>query len=224
MKNFSKDLLFAVLGMLFIFSIPFFTMGMAEDSPPGLITETTETIIILDTSVAVVPALAPIPETTEKGFFLFTEFKPATEKDRAVVSYIGKVYDYARGLKDMNGQPTSVKMAQAILESDSGNSFLAIQANNHFGIKCFSKTCKKGHCVNKDDDHHKDFFRSYKRWEHSFIAHSNFLLKKRYADCLKLKKADEWCDCLQAKGYATSKTYSSRLKSIIDKYRLHEFD
>ena len=32
--------------------------------------------------------------------------------------------------------PASITMAQAILESGSGNSELAKKANNHFGIKC----------------------------------------------------------------------------------------
>ncbi|HLT94885.1 MAG TPA: glucosaminidase domain-containing protein, partial [Membranihabitans sp.] len=34
------------------------------------------------------------------------------------------------------GIPASIKMAQAILESNAGMSDLATEANNHFGIKC----------------------------------------------------------------------------------------
>ena len=55
--------------------------------------------------------------------------------------------------------PASITLAQGLLESNAGSSNLANKANNHFGIKCFSKTCKNGHCMNATDDTHKDFFR-----------------------------------------------------------------
>jgi len=36
------------------------------------------------------------------------------------------------------GIPASITLAQGMLESDNGNSTLAVKANNHFGIKCHS--------------------------------------------------------------------------------------
>ena len=50
--------------------------------------------------------------------------------------YIEKYKDIA--IKEMleNGIPASITLAQGILESDNGNSALAMYANNHFGIKC----------------------------------------------------------------------------------------
>ena len=36
------------------------------------------------------------------------------------------------------GIPASITLAQGILESGSGKSELAVNSNNHFGIKCHS--------------------------------------------------------------------------------------
>ena len=46
--------------------------------------------------------------------------------------------------------PASITLAQGILESGNGNSRLATQANNHFGIKC--KNTWTGQTLNEDDD------------------------------------------------------------------------
>jgi uncharacterized FlgJ-related protein len=45
--------------------------------------------------------------------------------------------------------PASITLAQGILESASGNSTLAIQGKNHFGIKCHGWTGDK---IYLDDD------------------------------------------------------------------------
>ena len=39
--------------------------------------------------------------------------------------------------------PASITLAQGILESNNGNSKLAVKANNHFGIKCHGWEGKK---------------------------------------------------------------------------------
>ena len=62
---------------------------------------------------------------------------------------------------DKFGIPASITLAQGLLESNNGESRLTTKNNNHFGIKCFSRKCKKGHCSNFSDDSHKDFFRKY---------------------------------------------------------------
>ena len=80
----------------------------------------------------------------------------------STVDYIEQFKDAA--MRDMHNYniPASIKLAQGILESSSGNSQLTKRSNNHFGIKCHSRSCEKGHCSNFSDDSHKDFFRKYK--------------------------------------------------------------
>jgi flagellum-specific peptidoglycan hydrolase FlgJ len=76
------------------------------------------------------------------------------------------------------GIPASIKLAQAILESGNGNSYLAREANNHFGIKCGGVW--NGKSISRADDNPNDCFRVYADPEASFRDHSQFLLRKRY--------------------------------------------
>jgi flagellum-specific peptidoglycan hydrolase FlgJ len=117
-----------------------------------------------------------------------------------------------------------VTLAQGLLESCAGGSNLAQNNNNHFGIKCFSKNCAKGHCTNHFDDNHKDFFRTFTSVNESFKYHSNFLHKDRYKHLLKLDAKDYkgWCHGLKTAGYATDKRYAFSLIAIIEKYKLNE--
>ena len=56
--------------------------------------------------------------------------------------------------------PASITLAQGILESGCGNSELARNANNHFGIKC--KPEWMGVKYYYDDDAKQECFRKYK--------------------------------------------------------------
>lgn len=142
-----------------------------------------------------------------------------------VKAYIEKFSKVAVAEMDKFGIPASITMAQAIVESRSGTSVLAVKNNNHFGIKCFSKTCPKGHCSCYTDDHHKDFFFIYGSAAESFRAHSQFLMKYRYRDLLKYgKNYKVWAKGLREFGYATDQTYDKKLISIVERYGLNKLD
>ena len=124
------------------------------------------------------------------------------------------------------GIPASVTLAQGLLESNVGDSKLARRNNNHFGIKCFSKNCKKGHCSNYTDDSHKDFFRVYSSARESYREHSTFLQRSRYQHLKKLgtKDYEKWAHGLRKAGYATDKKYGFKLIKIIEALNLNRFD
>src|SRR5690606_37925117 len=103
-------------------------------------------------------------------------------------AYIAQYKDIAIAEMNHYGIPASIKLAQALLESGNGNSSLARNANNHFGIKCTSSW--QGGTVLKSDDNPDDCFRVYKKAEDSFRDHSEFLLRKRYAALFELNKND----------------------------------
>ncbi len=123
------------------------------------------------------------------------------------------------------GIPASVSLAQGLVESRFGTSKLAVRNNNHFGMKCFSKKCRNGHCSNHLDDHHKDFFRIFKNpWE-SWRAHSQMLANGRYSSLKKYgKNYRYWALGLERLGYATDRTYAEKLIGVIERYNLHRFD
>lgn len=148
------------------------------------------------------------------------------EKQETVYRYVKRYADVAVAEMKKYGIPASITLAQGLLESDAGESRLALVNNNHFGIKCFSKNCRKGHCANFTDDSHKDFFRKYSNVWESYRAHSSFLQRKRYAHLQKLGTSNYvgWAHGLKAAGYATDKKYANKLIQIIEALELNKYD
>jgi hypothetical protein len=138
--------------------------------------------------------------------------------------YIETYAEIAMNEMARTGIPASITLAQGCLESDNGNSRLARDANNHFGIKCHDWEGKK---IYHDDDEKNECFRKYKTSEESFLDHSIFLTEKsRYAFLFDLKDDDykAWARGLQKAGYATSKKYADLLISIIEANSLYDYD
>ena len=139
--------------------------------------------------------------------------------------YIAKYKKWAIAEMNRTGIPASITLAQGILESDCGNSDLAVEANNHFGIKCHSDWT--GKTMHKDDDRNNECFRSYDNAYQSFKDHSDFLTgKSRYASLFTLDKTDYkgWAKGLKKCGYATERTYAERLIKIIEEEGLDTYD
>lgn len=147
-------------------------------------------------------------------------------KRRRQLAYVKQFAPLA--IKEMTSHhvPASITLAQGLLESNVGQSRLARENKNHFGIKCFSKKCGQGHCSNFNDDHHKDFFRIFPSVEESFVAHSQLLQKSRYGKLFKLSISDYkgWANGLKKAGYATDPRYGPKLIRIIEDLDLFQYD
>ncbi|HRW98301.1 MAG TPA: glucosaminidase domain-containing protein [Cyclobacteriaceae bacterium] len=123
------------------------------------------------------------------------------------------------------GIPASISLAQGLIESRYGTSTLAVKNNNHFGIKCFSKKCRKGHCSNHSDDTHKDFFRIFETAWESWRHHSKMLSNGRYKRLHKFgKNYRKWAYGLENVGYATDRSYAEKLIGVIERYNLRKYD
>lgn len=168
---------------------------------------------------------------------MYTYALHASEADNArMISYIEQ-YKYI-AIEEMlrTKIPASIKLAQAILESQAGSSTLAVKANNHFGIKCGDKWNGKSYYLKDDDydkqgNHIRSCFRVYTDATESFKAHSNFITgegrtSNRYASLFSIPREDYkgWAQGLQKAGYATHPMYSRRLISLIEEYRLYTYD
>ena len=139
--------------------------------------------------------------------------------------YIKKYKDLA--IKEMNKYsiPASIILAQGILESGNGNSRLAKNGKNHFGIKCHEGW--DGRTILWDDDTSKECFRKYNSVADSYRDHSEFLAnREHYSQLFKLPITDYkgWATGLQKAGYATNSKYSTLLIRIIEENNLHQFD
>lgn len=121
--------------------------------------------------------------------------------------------------------PASITLAQGILESGAGNSTLAREAKNHFGIKCHKGWT--GDTYTMDDDEKDECFRKYNNAEESFVDHSLFLTSRgRYSALFDLDITDYegWAKGLKAAGYATNPKYAQLLIDRIELYDLTKYD
>ena len=123
------------------------------------------------------------------------------------------------------GIPASITLAQGVLESGNGNSRLAREGNNHFGIKCGGSW--DGPSIAHDDDAPQECFRKYASVEESYVDHALFLSEReRYRSLFDLDPKDYkgWAHGLKAAGYATNPAYAELLIRIIEENNLQRFD
>ena len=118
------------------------------------------------------------------------------------------------------GVPACITLAQGLLESNAGQSYLARRGNNHFGIKCYSW---KGPVVEYDDTLKHNCYRNYGSAEDSFLDHAKFLRGKRYSPLYDLELTDYqgWAQGLRDCGYAEDPAYPQKLVRIIEQYELY---
>lgn len=169
------------------------------------------------------------------ALFLTLSISAFGQQGATQLAYIETFKDIAIREMDRAGVPASIKLAQGILESNAGQSTLARRARNHFGIKCGGNW--KGDSFDKEDDDYdangkliKSCFRSYKNAQASYVAHSEFLRDPRkafrYGFLFRLNPRDykRWAHGLKQAGYATSATYPEKLITLIERYKLYEYD
>ena len=159
------------------------------------------------------------------GFVLLTVLPAQAQVRQTREEYINKYKKIAVAHMERYGIPASITMAQGILESDCGNSWLSQASNNHFGIKC--KRNWTGDVVYYDDDEKGECFRSYPSVEASYQDHAEFLDSQPRYDSLFVYPADDyrsWARGLKAAGYATAPDYAQRLCRIIEETQLYLLD
>jgi len=171
----------------------------------------------------------PVVQTKPKPVEGKSEVLEATSRvgvtTELVKRYIEQFKSTAQDNMRNHGIPSSITMAQGILESGAGTGVLSMKANNHFGIKCH--TGWTGESVRHDDDAAQECFRKYDDPSHSYRDHSLFLTSRsRYANLFKLDKSDyvSWAKGLRAAGYATDPKYPEKLIGLIERYELYKLD
>jgi len=139
--------------------------------------------------------------------------------------YVKKYADMAVQEMLRSGVPASITLAQGMLESGNGQSRLATQGNNHFGIKCHKNW--EGKTMRHDDDARNECFRVYSSVAESYRDHSDFLrYRDRYKFLFDLERTDYkgWAYGLKKAGYATDPNYPAKLIKYIEDYNLSRFD
>lgn len=174
------------------------------------------------------------------GYWNSEQTKPALSDNQKQLTtdYIEKYATFAVEEMQRCGIPASITLAQGILESGYGQSWLSRYANNHFGIKCDAQWIQDGkdRHVQPSNEWSKmqqkmvkkrSCFRGYNSPKQSYFDHSEFLrTRERYAPLFKFTQNDyrSWAQGLQDCGYATDPQYAEKLISLINRYELYKFD
>jgi len=146
------------------------------------------------------------------------------EKKLNCYAYIDTYAEIALKEQKEYGILASITLAQGLLESNAGDSRLARESLNHFGIKCRRK-CRGCTCRNYHDDDIYDMFRVFKTPEESYREHSFLLNTSRYKKLKQYgKDYKKWAYGLKQAGYATDKKYAEKLIRIIETLKLYQYD
>jgi len=150
---------------------------------------------------------------------------PALTNSQRAALYIETFAPVAREEMRQYRIPASITLAQGLLESGFGQGRLAVEANNHFGIKCHQSWT--GKTITHDDDRKGECFRVYDNPRESYRDHSLFLKNRsRYAFLFKYSPQNykAWARGLKKAGYATDPKYPEKLIQLIDRFDLTRFD
>lgn len=149
-------------------------------------------------------------------------------------AFIDKISAYAKVLQSEYGVLPSISIAQAILESNWGNSELSEKYNNFYGIKGSEEAntvlMNTKEFVDEEWIEINGRFRIYESWQDSMNAHTKLFVEgttwnpQQYATVLAADNYRDAAFALQASGYATDPTYPEKLIELIQQYKLDQFD
>lgn len=144
----------------------------------------------------------------------------AQTKHQRYLDYIERYKMVALEYERDYGVPASITLAQGILESSVGQSKMAVEANNHFGIKAYHW---QGEVYGSCDSLHQVGYRKYGAPEDSFLDHAKFLNGPRYSILYQFDVTDyrSWAQGLRDCGYAEDVNYPAKLINIIEQYELY---
>ena len=122
-------------------------------------------------------------------------------------------------------------IAQAILESGWGESRLAKDYHNYFGLKCGTKW--KGKSVNLAtwEEYEagtatviSDYFRVFDNMEEGVKGYFELLQLPRYQNLKGITEPGRYLETIWADGYATSSVYVQKNMELIEQYQLTKYD
>ncbi len=145
------------------------------------------------------------------------------------INFLNSIHDGALNGWRQYGVLPSVTAAQAILESGWGQSGLATQGHNLFGIKGsyngHSITMPTREVYGGRSVYINDAFRAYANNNESVQDHGRFLaVNSRYHNLLWQTDYRTVTRLIQADGYATDPYYASSLNAVIERYGLTAWD
>lgn len=149
--------------------------------------------------------------------------------------FIAKIAPHVRKLAPLYGiRINSPIIAQAVLETDSGTSELALNANNYFGLKWRANRCptSNGYYIKVGSEQNPDgsYTSSSMKWfqfpdmEAGVQGYFDFINNSNYAALKGVTDPRTYLEAIKAAGYASSIKYVNNLMNVIKKYDLTKYD
>ncbi|GCF95434.1 N-acetylmuramoyl-L-alanine amidase [Enterococcus florum] len=148
--------------------------------------------------------------------------------------FIEYLAPHAKELQQGYGVLPSIILGQAILESNWGESTLASEYNNLFGIKAYGNqskvTLETKEYVNEEWITIQGDFRVYQSWQESMDDHTQLFVQgttwnpSLYEQVLTAANYREAAQALQDAGYATDPGYAQKIINVIETYHLDQYD
>ena len=122
-------------------------------------------------------------------------------------------------------------IAQAVLESGWGESRLASQYHNYFGLKCGTRWTGRSVNMRTQEEYMegtltsiRDNFRVFDSMEEGVKGYFEFIQLERYRNLQGIRDPQEYLETIRADGYATSFSYVEDCMKVIRQYELTRFD
>ena len=118
-------------------------------------------------------------------------------------------------------------IAQAVLESGWGESRLASQYHNYFGLKCGTRWTGRSVNMRTKEEYRegtltsiRDNFRVFDSMEEGVKGYFEFIQLERYRNLQGIRDPQEYLETIRADGYATSFSYVEDCMKVIRQYEL----
>ena len=189
--------------------------------------------------------LAPLALALLLAFGLTVGAAPvsADAANEHVIEFLDVIGPMASADMQQNGILASLTIAQAMWESTYGQSPLAVNANNLFGIKAYSSWDGMVYCSANGtlytsyqeaksilgesfmNTYKEKFWRAYSSWQESVNDHSNlFNTADRYENLRGLTDYKLACQYVVEDGYCSDPGYAENLIRLIEDYELYRYD
>lgn len=149
----------------------------------------------------------------QMGFVQSVSFSSAKHTERnhpaqldatSVESYLERFGHIAQAEMSKFGVPASIKMAQAIIESQAGQAMATKVDNNHFGAPMEGQPYES----------------AWRNWrEHSLLLVNRYSALTKYGNDVRA-----WARGLEDIGYSKAPNYANQLLEIIDRFHLEQLD
>lgn len=150
------------------------------------------------------------------------------KKEEFIQKIAGYVKKYATAYEIKVCSPI---IAQAILESGWGESRLAKDYHNYFGLKCGTKWQGKSVNLATWEEYEagtamviSDYFRVFDNMEEGVKGYFELLQLPRYQNLKGITEPGRYLETIWADGYATSSVYVQKNMELIEQYQLTKYD